>query len=67
LIQKSIDLLMKWRTSIVIAHRLTTIQNADKIFMLENWQIIENWNYEELLAKKGKFFELANPDNLILK
>ena len=67
LIQKSIDRLMKWRTSIVIAHRLSTIQNADKIFMLEDWKIIESWKYEELISKKGKFFELANPDNLILK
>ena len=67
LIQKSIDKLMKGRTSIVIAHRLSTIQNADKIFMLENWEIVETWNYEELIAKKAKFYELANPDNLILK
>jgi ABC-type multidrug transport system fused ATPase/permease subunit len=58
---------MKWRTSIVIAHRLSTIQNADKIFMLENWTILESWNYKELIAKKAKFWSLANPDNLILK
>ncbi len=67
LIQKSIDKLMKWRTTLVIAHRLSTIQNSDKIFMLEKWQIVEYWKYEELISKKGKFFELANPDNLILK
>ena len=67
LIQKSIDKLMKWRTTLVIAHRLSTIQNSDKIFMLEKWQIVEYWKYEELISKKGKFFELANSDNLILK
>ena len=66
-IQESLDELMKWKTSIIIAHRLSTIQNVDKIFMLENWKIIEFWKYEELISKKGKFFELANPDNLILK
>lgn len=67
LIQKSIDKLMKWRTTLVIAHRLSTIQNSDKIFMLEKWQIVEYWKYKELISKKGKFFELANSDNLILK
>ncbi len=67
LIQKALDKLMKNRTSIIIAHRLSTIQNADKIFMLENWKIVESWNYEELMNKKAKFYNLANPDNLILK
>lgn len=66
LVQKAIDKLMKWRTSIVIAHRLSTIQNADKIFMLENWIIIEEWNYNDLMEKKWKFYNLANPDNLII-
>ncbi len=66
LIQKALDKLMKNRTSIIIAHRLSTIQNADKIFMLENWKIIEEGKYEELIVKKQKFFKLANPDNLIL-
>ena len=66
LVQKALDKLMKWRTSIVIAHRLSTIQNADKIFMLEDWKIVEEWNYEELMNKKWKFNELANPEHLIL-
>lgn len=66
LVQKALDKLMKWRTSIVIAHRLSTIQNADRIFMLENWKIIEEWNYEELMNKKDKFFKLANPEHLII-
>ena len=66
LVQKALDKLMEWRTSIVIAHRLSTIQNADKIFMLEDWKIVEEWNYEELMYKKWKFHELANPEHLIL-
>ena len=66
LIQKALDKLMKWRTSIVIAHRLSTIQNADKIFMLENGKIVESWKYDELMINHDKFYELANPDNLIL-
>lgn len=66
LVQKALDKLMKWRTSIVIAHRLSTIQNADKIFMLESWKIVEAWDYNELMANKWKFYELANPEHLIL-
>ncbi len=66
LIQKSLDTLLKWKTSIIIAHRLSTIQNADKIFMLENWKIVEEWNYEELMNKKSKFYSLANPEHLII-
>lgn len=66
LIHKSLDVLMKWRTSIIIAHRLSTIKNADKILMIENWKIVETWNYEELMQKKEKFYELANPDKLMI-
>ena len=66
LIQKALDKLMKGRTSIVIAHRLSTIQNADNIFMLEDWKIVEEWNYKELMKKKEKFYNLANPDNLVI-
>jgi len=66
LVQKALDKLMKGRTSIVIAHRLSTIQNADKIFMLENWTIVESWNYDELMNKKAKFYSLANPEHLII-
>ncbi|MDQ7022808.1 MAG: ABC transporter ATP-binding protein [Candidatus Gracilibacteria bacterium] len=66
LIQKSLDKLMKGRTTLVIAHRLSTIQNADKILMLEDGKIVEVGNYKELISKKAKFFELANPDNLII-
>ena len=66
LVQKALDKLTKWRTSIVIAHRLSTIQNADKIFVLENWKIVEIGNYKELMGKKAKFYNLANPEHLIL-
>ncbi len=66
LVQKSLNKLMKWKTSIIIAHRLSTIQNADKILMLEKWKIIEEGSYKELIKKKGKFYNLANPKHLIL-
>lgn len=65
-IQKSLDTLMEWKTSLIIAHRLSTIKKVDVIFVLENGKIIEQWNYEELIEKKWKFFELANPEKLIL-
>lgn len=60
LIQQALDELMKNRTSIVIAHRLSTIQNADRIYVLEHGRVIEEGEYDELLAKNGKFAELAN-------
>ncbi len=65
-VQKALDNLMKNRTSIVVAHRLSTIQNADKIFMLEDWKIIESWTYEDLMNKKSSFYSLANPEHLII-
>ena len=68
--EKQIDValkkLMKWKTSIVIAHRLSTIRHADTICVLENWRVVENWSYEELMYKKWKFYKLANPDKLLL-
>ena len=66
LIQKSLDTLMKGKTSIIIAHRLSTIRHADKIYVLEKWKIVGSGHYEELMIKKWKFFNLANPDKLIL-
>ena len=65
-VQKSLDVLMKWRTSIIIAHRLSTIKNVDVIFMLEDGKIVEQGNYETLMAWKWKFYALANPDKLII-
>lgn len=66
IVQEALEKLMDWRTTIIIAHRLTTIKNVDKIFMLKKWEIIESWNYKQLMDKKGKFYNLANPDNLII-
>lgn len=58
LIQKGLDKLMQGRTSIIIAHRLSTVRNADKILVLEQGQIIEQGNHDELLMQKGKYYSL---------
>lgn len=58
LVQKGMDALMKGRTTFVIAHRLSTVQNSDCIMVLENGIIIERGNHEELIAKKGRYYQL---------
>ena len=57
-IQKAMDTLMKGRTVFVIAHRLSTIKNSDKIIVLESGRIIEEGSHNELVGKKGKYYQL---------
>ena len=49
---------MKGRTVFVIAHRLSTVQNADKILVLDHGRIIEEGNHEELIAERGTYYQL---------
>ncbi|MBQ4286571.1 MAG: ABC transporter ATP-binding protein [Bacteroidales bacterium] len=58
MIQKGMASLMKGRTTFVIAHRLSTVQNADYIMVLDKGRIIERGKHWELLEQKGKYFEL---------
>jgi subfamily B ATP-binding cassette protein MsbA len=58
LIQASLKELMYGRTTFVIAHRLSTIRQADQILVIEQGQVVEQGRHEELLAKKGRYFEL---------
>ena len=57
-IEHGMDRLMKNRTTFVIAHRLSTVRNADAIMVLEHGEIIERGNHDELLAQKGRYYEL---------
>ncbi|HIR57804.1 MAG TPA: ABC transporter ATP-binding protein [Candidatus Gallacutalibacter pullicola] len=58
LIEKGMDRLMEGRTVFVIAHRLSTVRNADAIIVLENGQIVERGDHEDLLALKGEYYQL---------
>ena len=58
LVQSGMDRLMEGRTVFVIAHRLSTVRNADAIMVLENGRIIERGNHEALLAAKGEYYKL---------
>ena len=60
LIQKSLDELCKGRTTIVVAHRLSTIKNADKIAVIADGKMVEQGNHVELMALNGKYAELYN-------
>jgi len=58
IVQRGMDALMKGRTVFVIAHRLSTVKNADVIIVLDHGRIIERGNHEELIAKKGQYYQL---------
>lgn len=58
LLQEGLNNLLKGRTSFIIAHRLSTIKNCDRIMFVDKGQIIESGSHEELLAKKGAYYNL---------
>ena len=58
IVQKGMDALMKGRTVFVIAHRLSTVRNADVIMVLDHGRIIERGNHEKLIAERGQYYQL---------
>ena len=64
LVQEALENLMKNRTTIVIAHRLSTVRNADEICVLEKGKIIERGTHEELMTKKGAYYNLQQSQSL---
>ena len=65
LVQNALENMMKNRTSIVIAHRLSTIQKADNIVVLSKGEIVEQGKHQELLEKKGVYFNLVKMQTLV--
>ena len=57
-VQKSLELLAKDRTTFVIAHRLSTVRNSDCIMVLEQGRIIERGTHDQLIAEKGRYYQL---------
>lgn len=66
-IQEALERLVKGRTTISIAHRLSTLRNADRLFVLENGQIKESGTHEELMKLKGIYFNLVKKQNEALR
>lgn len=64
LLQEAVNRLMAGRTGFIVAHRLSTIQTCDRIMFIDNGNIVESGTHEELLAKKGRYYELYTAQSL---
>jgi ATP-binding cassette, subfamily B, bacterial HlyB/CyaB len=64
IIQKNLNTILKGRTALVIAHRLSTVRNADLILVLDRGVLVESGNHEELMAKRGNYFYLGTNGNI---
>jgi ATP-binding cassette subfamily B protein len=64
-VNAALDEVMKGRTTFVIAHRLSTIRNATRILLFESGRVIESGTFDELVAKGGRFAELARAQFMV--
>jgi ATP-binding cassette subfamily B (MDR/TAP) protein 1 len=58
-VQEALDRVSKGRTTISVAHRLSTIQNADIIYVIDQGKVVESGNHERLLETRGRYWELV--------
>jgi ATP-binding cassette subfamily B (MDR/TAP) protein 1 len=66
-VQEALDLASKGRTTISIAHRLSTVQKADMIYVIDQGRVVESGNHESLLQQKGRYHELVSLQGLSRK
>ena len=66
-VQRAIAAAAKGRTTFIVAHRLSTIRDADRIVVMKNGEAVECGTYEELMAKKGAFYELKNLNDMRMR
>jgi len=63
-VQQALDTAAKGRTTVSVAHRLSTIKNADCIYVFDGGRVAESGNHSELMAKRGRYYELVNLQSL---